>query len=611
MMQRVGLRRSTTLAAAGVVTLLAFSLITGSLPPIIVGAALPWVLAMAPRYGPHAALAIVLLCDLLLFAVSMVITALTGLPISSAIVVFAAAAVVGGVLLQYRARPAAPRRAEWDAVLASLSGSVLWIIFQAASNALPAFERLSWVMRNDSLNNLLFARIFLRNGGILLGATENPAPLPSALVALFVGPGRASVTSSMLVEHDLSRLALGWGCLIVLTCFFAGLMSSAIAARSGAGPHLQVLAGLLGSLAILSWYATGYAMEYGFVNTHVFLTVAFCVLIVAISSRLDASVKVAALAVGCTVMLSVWSPLSLVSIAVLALTLVTRRKELLAASRIRKALVIVTLVQLLAWGLASTIPTLLVQRDALAGAGGIFRSAWWVVFVAGISVVVLDRLLQSKEGRRTNLELVAVVTAVFAGLAILLYVSRRSADPWTYYPVKFAWFVTLLFIVVLIGLVVAALARVRRTAARRVGLAVATGAVAVLIAWTPDVTPNLAMNPLDRLVRSQAVERIQELHKQILANADPDRPTVFWHDLEWGEAEVDLWLISLKADSLDPNSSLRTAAYSSYTDRTIGQLCNIIDLMGPNLTVITSESTLPREVEENCTAPSDLTITVN
>jgi hypothetical protein len=162
----------------------------------------------------------------------------------------------------------------------------------------------------------------------------------------------------------------------------------------------------------------------------------------------------------------------------------------------------------------------------------------------------------------------------------------------------------------LIGLLLAALSRVRRTVIRRTGLALVAMSVAVLIAWTPNLSPNLAMNPLDRLVRSQSLEHVQQLDEQILAAADAQHPKLLWHYLDSGDADVDLWLISLKADTLDGTSPLRLAAYSSYTDRSINQLCNIINLMGPNLTVITRDPLIPLQVSDNCDVPDDLIVTL-
>jgi hypothetical protein len=580
----------------------------GALPPVIIGSVVPWVWVLIRRFGLHVGFAAGLLGIIVVFSFSMVCTAALGLPITAAIAVFALIGTAG-VWAMVRTPCKAELSCDIPVVLASLAGSALWVIFQTISNALPAYQRLSWVMRNDSMTNLILARSFLRNDGILLGGTENPAPLPSGLVAIAMSPGRDLVPPPILLEHDLGRLALAWGCLIVLTCFFAGILSSFIAAHRGAGPALQVLAALLGSLAILSWYATGYPMEYGFINTHVFLLVAFSLLVIAISD-LAAPAKTVAFAVSGTAMLAVWAPLSVVPLALLALTVIAKRRELLAASKRAKALVIVAVFQLVGWGLVVTLPTLLVQRGALAGVGGIYRSPSWVMFAAGIAVVVLDGVLRSKGGRRRSAEMGAVVTAVFAGLEVLLYISRRSPDPWTYYPVKFAWFSTILFIVILIGLLLAALSRVRRTVIRRTGLALVAMSVAVLIAWTPNLSPNLAMNPLDRLVRSQSLEHVQQLDEQILAAADAQHPKLLWHYLDSGDADVDLWLISLKADTLDGTSPLRLAAYSSYTDRSINQLCNIINLMGPNLTVITRDPLIPLQVSDNCDVPDDLIVTL-
>lgn len=573
----------------------------GAVPLAMAAAALPWTWCAVRRWGLELATALVLLGLLWALTLALVVTAALHVPVGLASVVLGIAGL-GGVVAARRAPSGSA--VQWRPFVAALTGPVLWAGFQLASQVLPAYQRLSWLMRNDSMNNLIFAREVLRNGGIRLGDLQNPAPLPSSLLAVFMEPGRTGVDSALLLEHDLTGMGAAWGILIMITALLAGLAASAMARRAGAAIRFQVLGAVLGSVGVLSWYATGLAMENGFVNTDVSLPVLLALILVATSTQLPAAVRVIALAIGSTVMLAVWSPLGIIPIALLALAVVAGRRDLLAQGRAAKAAVAVALVQLLAWGVGVTIPTLLSQREALAGAGGIFRSAWWIVFALGIAVVVLDRVAAGG-GWRTRSPVVPIaVLAAFAGIGVLLFVSRRAPDIWTYYPVKFAWLVTLLLGILAVGLLVGVIGtRAGRPALRRVLLVVLSAAVALLVAWTPDITPNLAMNPLDRLVRSQTVERIQGVHEVILANSDAKHPVLFWNglddDIAWGEPDVDLWLISLKADTLN-TTPLRLAAYTSYSDRSIEQLCGLIPLMGPNLTVITRDAGLSSEVDDNC-----------
>lgn len=599
-------RGRVTLAVLGVLVVAGATAgaLLGVVPLAMAAAALPWAWLAVRRCGLELAAALLLLGLFWVLTVALVVTTALHVPLGTASLVFGAAGIAG--LAAVRTAPTAPTGppVQWRPFAAALIGPVLWAGFQLASQLLPAYQRLSWLMRNDSMNNLIFAREVLRNGGIRLGDLQNPAPLPSSLLAVFMQPGRNGVDPALLLQHDLTGMGVAWGILIMATSLLAGLTASAMARRAGASTRFQVLGAVLGAVGVLSWYATGLAMENGFVNTDVSLPVLLALILVATSTQLSAPMRVSALALGSTVMLAVWSPLGIIPIALLALAVLAGRRELLAQGRAATIAVGVALVQLLAWGVGVTVPTLLSQREALAGAGGIFRSAWWVVFALGIAVVVLDRVAAGSGWRVRSPSLPVAVLAAFAGIGVLLFVSRRALDIWTYYPVKFAWFVTLLLGIIALGLAVGVVgARVSGPALRRTLLAVLSGAVALLVVWTPDITPNLAMNPLDRLVRSQTLERIQGVHEVILANSDAEHPVLFWNGLDdaiaWGEPDVDLWLISLKADTLN-TTPLRQAAYSSYSDRSIGQLCLLIPLMGPNLTVVTRDAGLGSEVDDTC-----------
>src|SRR5690606_31422696 len=128
--------------------------------------------------------------------------------------------------------------------------------------------------------------------------------------------------------------------------------------------------------------------------------------------------------------------------------------------------------QLILYGVVVVLPVFLGQRGALAGAGGIYRIPEWAVFAAGLALGACAWLVH----RRWNhdfLGVVGLVTAGWGGIAVLLYISRRADDPWTYYPLKLAWLLVLLYLVLLAMLVAVLVSRVARRGRQ---LAVALGA---------------------------------------------------------------------------------------------------------------------------------------
>ena len=232
-------------AVAGIVA----SVLLGSIPIALLAAAVPWFLVATRRVGLAVGVSAVVLGAGSTLVGCLIVSRLVGGGVWVSIGVLALIALVGvaAVLRGQQSERAEP----WQPTVVALIGPAIWGVFQTLSLLLPVANRLSWVMRNDSLNNLQLARVIIEGGGIAVGENENPAPLPSAILAIFMLPGRSGVDSSRLLEHDLAAIALAWGCLIALTCWLAGLLAASLARINGASLALQNLAALLGSLVLL------------------------------------------------------------------------------------------------------------------------------------------------------------------------------------------------------------------------------------------------------------------------------------------------------------------------------------------------------------------------
>ncbi|MCU1441459.1 MAG: hypothetical protein JWP85_2456 [Rhodoglobus sp.] len=574
-------------------------------------AAALWLGVIARRLGAGLGIPLALLGVASTITVVLLLTAAAGLPINESLgIVFAALGVAGGILLARRT--SAPRgHASFEPAvwIPSLTGALVWIVSQAVTLRLPVYEMLSWVMRNDMVNTLVYAHDVLYRTGITPGPRENPAPLPAALVAVSMAPGRSSVPGDAVLLHDLVAIAVTWGALISLTCVLAGIVAGSLARSTNAPRWMVVVASAVGSLVVLSWYFTGYPIEYGFINAHVSLVVLLAAVLVYLYSSEAPAIGMLGLCIAAAVMLTVWSPLVVIPLGLAAALMAWHWRELLRTRGRNLAAVIAGIVLLGVAVVVIALPPFFSQREALAGAGGIYRPDTWIVFALVAAVGAGAFVLARKRSMRLFAGMSGVVISILAGLGFLLFISRRSADPWTYYPVKFAWLASLLLIVLAVGLAVALIGSYwRRVLAARLGIAALAAVVATLMVWSPDLRPALiTMNPVDRLFRSQEVETFPLITKSVLELSRPDQPVLLWESAPYRdvgehiEGEANIWLVQLWTDSLrEENIDVRLLGLQSYSDKSPELLCRIAVLMGPGLVVHTARDDLEASVDRQC-----------
>lgn len=571
----------------------------------VVISVLPWVLILGRRFGYRLIVASSIIFTLWLVLSLLIVTALFGFAMNQTVVIAFAAFGIFGCFRASRSEPlpsqsVRPRIGPW---VASAAGAVIWGVAQTISSSLPVYERLNWVMRNDSLANLLFARETIYRGGIATGTFENPAPLPTSLVALTANSGRLHLPGASLLEHDLSAMALTWGFLIAATCVLAGLVSAAIVRRSGASAKMETVGAFIASLSVLSWYFTGYPMEYGFLNTHVTLVVLLSALLVYLNSDRAPVLAVGVLAFAVTLTLASWSPLVVIPLGLALALVLSRWGKWWGTRKWRLVWILGATLQTLIFGVLVSLPTFLAQRSALGAGGGVFDPGSWVFIVSGGATVLTTIVVFRRHQKLELFGLFAVVAMSGLGLLLLLVLNRHLANPWSYYPVKFAWLSSLLFFVILSGLLLSILSRFPQSVwARSLGFGALAVMLVLLLVFTPTVPHFATMNPIDRLLRSQQVERYPEANAMVFKFNNPNVPTVLWQYSDWGEGEVDLWLLQLWANSLSKNNELRNLSYSTYFDRSVESLCKITMEMKPNPVVITANPNLESEYVAACPA---------
>lgn len=590
----------------GILVFLSGSLaIAGGTPwPVIALASIACLLVLAARIGYLIAVSVSILIGFSAIMVTLLISAALWTQILPATgTAFTALGVFACVLLAGSpVRLLHLSRSTRRDVVASLSGAVVWAIALLVSVRVPLAERLTWVMRNDSLNNLIYAHYILRERGIELRPNLNPTPLPAALVALGIVSGRPSASPTLSLQHDLIGMAVTWVALIALVSVVLGLTAAAIVRRvvgSGLASHA---AGAGGSLIALSWYVTGYPIEYGFLNLDVVVPVILASILLALVADRLPWLSVSALLVAATLMLATWSPLVAVPLALLALTVFRQRDSLRRSGRWGLVAMVVGVVQLLAYGILATLPAYLAQRSALAGIGGIYADNHFVVFFAGAAVIALGFFV-FRADRSKFLALCVTVVAPMVSLALLLFISRRNPDPWTYYPIKLAYFSTVAFIALLVGLSVAFLAQhASRVALLWIGGATVVVLEAGLLVAVPGIDQGLVrMNPLVRLTSSHPEERYVQPDTMVQILARTNKPALLWASRIQDEPWADLWLLQLRADTLSGTSRLRIAAYNQTGVHTVRELCTIVRMIGVSSTTIyTEDPTLPAKVGGKC-----------
>src|ERR1700742_4225688 len=152
---------------------------------LFAASAFPWLLVLRARFGQLLAVPATGGGALLALLVVLLVSRALHVDIVWALVIASfAVGAVGGVLLARTAgafrRPGRYAVALW---CPALLGAVVWVATATLAQVVPGASRLGWVMNGDALNNIWYANLAVQDDGLLLGASANPVPLPSALIA--------------------------------------------------------------------------------------------------------------------------------------------------------------------------------------------------------------------------------------------------------------------------------------------------------------------------------------------------------------------------------------------------------------------------------------------
>lgn len=572
--------------------------------PLPVAVTLPWLVIGVRRLGAAVTWPLLLVGGLFLILALFVLTYLLKLPMLATVAIVEAAVGVVGCVILARAPVRRPIRSIVVLVLASSLGVLVWFISLLTTVGLPAAQRLVWVMAGDSQNNLMFAYTLIRRGGIQVGPGSDPVPLPSAILALAMGPGRDGTASAALLTRDLSGYGQIWALLIGLGCLASGLLIGSAIRSVGGGLAIAAVAAASVSLASLGWVYAGYAMEYGFLSVSLSIPLVCAAISLGVTSRRAPAFAMAGLLIDAAVMLAVWSPLVVMPGVVLLAVLVRERQRLWALPRSHRVLLLVATVLAAAYALGVALPAAASGRAALVAAGGIVALPRWWVFAAGIAVALLavavGRVVRSRE---IAIGTILLSLAGLGTVGVLLFLSRHSTEPWTYYPVKLSWLLLLQFGLEFLALLGILIAHARR---RTVQVIAAVAGLAVLGAaagWSapPEFNGFRHLSAVSRIADRGESDEALVVAQNVLKLQDLDAPRILWKSTLSPDAEgrVDVWLTLVWSGSAAP-SKLRLAGIYAYNNPDIKLLCTIATHMQPDLDIITSDDGLAGSMAKQC-----------
>lgn len=571
---------------------------------VLVTVSLVWLPILAGRCGAAAGIALVVVLECWMLLMVMLVTAVLMVPmVPMVVIVWTMFGLAGSVALARGAPAVRWSPTATTVVLASTVGGFVWLATQGLASVVPGASRVSWVMRGDSANNLVFARQVVYDSGISVGAGENPVPFPAALIAVVMDAGRSGIRLGDLARHDVGSFAQVWSLCIIITCVLAGLVAASIAKYSTNNRATLAVAGAVGSLVPLSWFVTGYSLEFGFFSTHVALPIVFAAIILFLSSPRHPASMLGMLAVCATLLLAVWSPLVLVPAVLGAIVLVRFRRRLLATRGRMLAIVLVGMLQLVVYGSVVVVPGFLRNATSLAADGGIieFPRLGIVIAVLVVGTVVSALLAFRRAGHPVPLAVAGTVVALAAGIGALLFASRASAELWGYYPMKLLWMSATILIVLLVGTATAVLERVvARRWLHQAGLGIVGLGLVVLVAYAPAASPAPHLNPVDQVLSGRSLGVADQVAERVFSLANPRRSHFLWNSGYEFEQPVNLWVTQLGVDTLEGNDDLRYAAYGLYNSDDVNELCRIVGLLGGDTVVHTAESNLVAQVSAAC-----------
>ena len=594
---------------------------------LALAAFLAWSSIAGSRWGSRLAPPVVLVVGALGTMTTITLTPFVGVPAGWVVLAEYAAATAAAIVVMVRMPRLRPRASVGAVALwvPATVGAALWLATRAAAEFVPGASRLAWSMEGDATNNLNFVRRIVADNGIVVGATQNPVPLPVTAVALplsfdqlpavHVPVGASSLGPGLAAQLE----TYGWVWVAALAACSVVMGAVAASFVDPAKTRAVAAASALGSLLPLTWFVGGLPIAFGYFNMPFTIVVALTSWLLFVSSRRAPLVALVALVGAATLLLLTWTPIALIPVALGVALAVRERRVVFAARGWRLVAAVGAVACGTAWAASLTIPSYFVQSVALAAPGQGYPPPWlFALLVVGL-VLVSAALLRTRVATPVFAGIVTVVGASYACVALFLALSRDVFDPWTaYYPVKVTWLVCVILLPIGLSLL-AGLASLSRASSRSVVGVVAAGSLVVAVAAFPPVAPVPgfpADQPSQRILAGQVWRTgdsaVATLLGVVEATGAGETP-VLWRSAEPDEQMVNFWTAYSIGEQFPGDRELRRFAFREYSpfrsEGTRGPgssnaLCELLRDPDRSIVVYTDDPATEHDLTTGCTGSS-------
>jgi hypothetical protein len=525
-----------------------------------------------------------------------------------------AAGAVGGVphAAQWRAWGSRARERDVLSLSGALVGPVVWAGVALAALVVPRASAQDWALRGDSVNEITFARELLRDGGLRWGPEGPPVPLPHTLIAFLAAPARDGQSASSLVARDFATYVTLWHVVICMLGAMTGLVAWLLMRRAGIARFGALWGGsALLSTAILTWFVTGYAAEFGFFNTHLALIVVLALMAVVIAEPHRPAVVVVVAAWSSMVMLATWSPLVLVTLALGVPALLAWLPRVRRQSAAVTAATLVSLGALGAYVVFISLPLAMSKSSVLGAPGGFLAFPRWVMPLLAVIAVVLARIAAGVWRHRLVALVAGTAFALHGALVAVLFLGGGLTQPWSYYPLKLAWTGEILLAILAVVAALIAVERVHGKVLKRLGRSVVVlgavgGLVGLPVAVAQESVSPTYRDPVTVVLSGTLAGGDDAIARHSIALASDGEIRLLWRSGEPAESAANLWTLLLAAESLrgvigvDKSLQMRDIAYS-LDSSSVSQPCDLAVMTDLPVLLVTRDASLGDQAANECT----------
>ncbi len=575
-----------------------------------------WFVALWVRLGASLASATLTLAAFLVVLATVFLAPLVPLSLDGVATTVWSLASAAGIVVFFRSReaPAAIRATRFGVALAATSGAIAWLVTYGLCFLVPGATTIDWALRNDAAPHFMYARGIIYNGGIRLSdMAADPVPLGHALAAIAMAPTDSAVSRAELLHKDLQAFASVWIVLLALTCILAGVLASAVAGKVATGWRgTPALAAACGSALPVTWFFSGYPIEFGFLNGPVVFAILFAAVIVFLDAERRPALALASQFLAGTLILAVWSPLIFLPLTVAVVVAWKHRAQLRAIRGRSLVMLLVSLGQFLTYAAVVEAPLFLSSRSSLGGIGGLAGFPKWMLPSFALTVVLLARkVYPSRDStRRAGLVLTAIVGTLGLG-AVIGYAHNSFFGVWSYYPHKYAWFVAGLLIVIGVGLVArwSMMVSSRRARGWLLGgmIFAIVSLFGPLVVIPQDSFERFSAVPLPLMLNGNYYIGDDQISDEILANTHDDGLYIRWRSGEKNEHVVNNWLIQLAGEGRPSHDKGQLFIMGALMSTDV-HVCQVAGFAGVPTHIVTADRGLDASLKDQC-PELDITVT--